>query len=423
MGNLSINDSLTDPERDLLAAAGFEEDRDLTALSPEMLHQELVKANEFLQLMDAPPSLKTVTQWIAATSDDIQATTQAAPKPSQKKPSAVSTVSKTKEKPSKPIAKASEKKSIAAAAPDATPADASPEAPDLAPPDSEAPAVTKYYNYEADPDVQEMLSKSPPALPIPEGKLINNQMPPDELPYAHLLNAAPGDLDVRVTAHESKINKASSNAPRSRNSGLVKVAEPRRDNKRNLDISRVRSLDHARAQPIPTPQSARPVPNTPQAAAQEERLRLLRTARESTNRGKDPNSRRFIRGVLHDRPYLVACGSIVFLLFQLSVLATLISLPLYVLADRFPHTFPKIPLGVLAFPGILIFFGIAYLIMAAKVKCRVCGQKVLWPRHCHKHVKAHHIRGLGYISALAFHVLTFRWFNCTFCGTAVRIKE
>jgi hypothetical protein len=33
------------------------------------------------------------------------------------------------------------------------------------------------------------------------------------------------------------------------------------------------------------------------------------------------------------------------------------------------------------------------------------------------------VPGLGHILPLAAHVLVFRWFRCTFCGTSVRTKE
>jgi hypothetical protein len=45
------------------------------------------------------------------------------------------------------------------------------------------------------------------------------------------------------------------------------------------------------------------------------------------------------------------------------------------------------------------------------------------PKHCLKNKKAHHLPMLGYIGALALHVMTFKWFNCTFCGTSIRIKK
>jgi hypothetical protein len=45
------------------------------------------------------------------------------------------------------------------------------------------------------------------------------------------------------------------------------------------------------------------------------------------------------------------------------------------------------------------------------------------PKHCLKNRKAHHLPLLGHIGAVALHVMTFKWFNCTFCGTAIRIKK
>jgi hypothetical protein len=40
-----------------------------------------------------------------------------------------------------------------------------------------------------------------------------------------------------------------------------------------------------------------------------------------------------------------------------------------------------------------------------------------------KNRKAHHIPVLGYVFAVAVHIVLFRWFRCTYCGTPVRLKE
>jgi hypothetical protein len=45
------------------------------------------------------------------------------------------------------------------------------------------------------------------------------------------------------------------------------------------------------------------------------------------------------------------------------------------------------------------------------------------PKHCLKNRKAHHLPLLGHIGAVALHVMVFKWFNCTFCGTSIRIKK
>jgi hypothetical protein len=45
------------------------------------------------------------------------------------------------------------------------------------------------------------------------------------------------------------------------------------------------------------------------------------------------------------------------------------------------------------------------------------------PKHCLKNRKAHHLPLFGYIGAVALQVMVFKWYNCTFCGTSIRIKK
>lgn len=425
MGKLTIRSRLSAEERDLLEAAGFDEDRDLTRAGPQRIHEELAKANEFLEIMDEAPTLETVEGWVAELKPPEKAGAEKAagetPTKSAKKAAKTSprkTAKKTAETPA--ASSAATANEIAAPAPDAAPETV--EEPSALPtPAAEAP--DGYYNFELDPDVQDMLARAPVALPLPNRLLAEKQIPPGEIPAAELLTSAPGDLDVRVSGHSSKPSKAEPNAPKSRMAGLVNVAESRRHGKREIDISRIRSLDHARREPAPEARAAKRAAPSPETRAQRERLQLLRTARESTNRGKDPNSRRFVRGVLHDRPVLVAFGSLTAILFELCVPAAIIVTPLLILADTYPDTFPAVERWLLVFPLLVPVLGLLYLALSTRVKCRVCAQKVLWPKHCRKHVKAHHLPGLGHILPLAFHTLTFGWFTCTFCGTAVRIKK
>jgi hypothetical protein len=68
--------------------------------------------------------------------------------------------------------------------------------------------------------------------------------------------------------------------------------------------------------------------------------------------------------------------------------------------------------------------GAAYLIWAVgDGRCRICNQLLFVPRRVNKNSKAHHAPLLGYIVPTALHLLVFRWFRCTYCGTAVRVKE
>ncbi|MGE9269717.1 MAG: hypothetical protein ACQKBU_02855, partial [Verrucomicrobiales bacterium] len=99
------------------------------------------------------------------------------------------------------------------------------------------------------------------------------------------------------------------------------------------------------------------------------------------------------------------------------------SAPLLIMSEQKPEPFGWVPHWIIAFPIAVPVAGLFALIVSTRVKCRICGQKVLLPRNCRKNVKAHYVKGLGYVLPLAVHTLFFRWFNCTFCGTSVRIKE
>ncbi|NJM38132.1 MAG: hypothetical protein HC845_09910 [Akkermansiaceae bacterium] len=92
-------------------------------------------------------------------------------------------------------------------------------------------------------------------------------------------------------------------------------------------------------------------------------------------------------------------------------------------SSELPIYFGWVPKWLILFPLGLPVIGIAYLIWAVKGSCRVCGQKLYYPRMCLKNSKAHHITGLGYVIPVCIHMLLFKWFRCTYCGTPVRLKE
>lgn len=370
MAKLTSIDGIQDGQLELLEAAGFVEVRHVADIEASVLHKELEKANKMLSILDEMPGLEEVEAWV------------------------------TKARGGEPTAEADESEE----------------------PEDESDAVengpVELVNYEADPDVQDMLQKAPLALPIPNRELAARGIPPVEVAIAPVLNRAAGDLDVRVSAHDPYKPAVPDLAPKSKRSGLVKVGSSRSTSRRGIDAGRIRSLDDARSGDT----AVQPL-TAADPTDEDDRLRLLRTARESTNRGKDPQSKSFVRGVLHDRPMQVWFGCVLVILFQIVVPLSLVSAPLLILSDQKPETFAWVPRWIIAFPVSLPVIGLLCLMISCRVKCRVCGQKVLLPRHCRKNVKAHHVKGLGYVFPLAIHTLVYRWFNCTFCGTSVRIKE
>ena len=132
------------------------------------------------------------------------------------------------------------------------------------------------------------------------------------------------------------------------------------------------------------------------------------------NVGKTPHSRGYIRGVLHPQKIQIRIAAIV-------TIITMIMFPASLVAGVF--LLLKHPLWIALTPLGFLVVGLLYLILARGMRCRVCGMPIYGPKACRKHVKAHHIRFLGYIFPTCFHVLLFSWFRCMYCGTSVRVKE
>jgi hypothetical protein len=265
-------------------------------------------------------------------------------------------------------------------------------------------------NYEGNADVAKLLAVAPFAIPLPARQLMENRVPVSEIPPAILLNRYSGDLEVRV---EDRATTPQPKPQRSATPFYVQVADPTPP-RREIDVSKLKSTEELLDQPR---RAATPRP------PQDDRVALIRTTREETNRGRDPKSRRYIRGVLHTHPVSLAIGAIVTLILMVLLPASIVSALLLLLSDQNPQNFSWVPKWLLGFPLALPVIGIAWLIWGYGGSCRICGQKLFMPRACRKNAKAHHVPGLGHIVPLCFHLLAFRWFRCTFCGTPVRLKK
>ena len=159
--------------------------------------------------------------------------------------------------------------------------------------------------------------------------------------------------------------------------------------------------------------------STSEEEPKEERRRtsdsINRKALEKTNRGVSPDSRRFIRGVLHPSPWrlrsaaLFAIGVRVFSLLGVFLMGAVL--------------LEKVGKEALIGLSVIPVFVIGYFMSAHKARCRVCGVKEFLPSGSRKHTKTHRFLGLGPIISTALHLLLFQWFYCMFCGTAVRIKK
>lgn len=273
-----------------------------------------------------------------------------------------------------------------------------------------APVVTMPVNYEDSPQVVTLLGDAPFAIPLPAKLLMEHKIPVGEIPPAILLNRYSGDLEVRVEDRVPAPKHGRPSVPISN----IRIAETN-TTKLDIDTSKIRSTDVLSGS---APRSA-----TKNAANDDDRVALIRGPREKTNKGRSPQSRRYIRGVLHSHPVSISIGALVTLILAVMLPAGIISAALLLLSSELPVRFGWVPKWLLVFPCALPIIGFAYLVWGVRGTCRICGQKQFVPRMCLKNSKAHHILGLGYIIPVSLHILLFRWFRCTYCGTPVRLKK
>ena len=266
-------------------------------------------------------------------------------------------------------------------------------------------------NYEETQQVISLLAVAPFAIPLPARILMDHQLGVADIPAGILLNRYSGDLDIRV---EARLPKGKPVRPAATSGNYVHIAEPAAT-KAEIDTSRFRSTQEMGSSRARIP-SAKTTPVN-------DRVALLRAPRATTNAGRDPRSRWYIRGVLHSHPVSIYIGALVTVLLMMMMPIAISSAVLLLLSSEVPEKFAWVPKWLIVFPVAMPLFGIAYLIWGLGGSCRICGQKLFAHRSHLKNSKAHHVRGLGYIVPLCFQILIFRWFRCTHCGTPVRLKE
>ena len=255
--------------------------------------------------------------------------------------------------------------------------------------------VVMPVDYEKVPEVIAMIAAAPFAIPLPAKVLVAKNLAVADIPAAILLNRYSGDLEVQVGKKSPKTPEA---RPSNVHQGSISLAEASPSRAR-IDTSRVKPTD-AVSSGLVQPLSS----HSPQG---DERINLIRGPRVGTNAGRSPESRWFIRGVLHTHPYSIMAGAIACLVLAVLVPAALAATSLLLLSDLKPTSFAWVPKWILVFPLALPLFGISYLIWG-RGRCRVCGQKLFIPRMCLKNPKAHHVKFLGYIIPVSFHLLVFK---------------
>jgi hypothetical protein len=414
MSELINIDGIGTDEAELLVATGWTDVHALARADIEILLKEIHAANEMLRIVPRTPERKKVERWISTAGRMIG---PGGVKKRGSKP-AGDTAAVAAEKPRRASrAKAAAKEPVPASRPE-QPASAVP-LEDAG--EAQLKALSGPVNFEAEPDVMEMLTVAPFALPIPARMLAERGIAPSEIAVAPVLNRALGDIEVRVVVEKPRrkdLPAAPAAGRRSSASGAVQVADLGFSvGRRGFDATKIRTIEEAQGDAPPVRAAST------KSGMDDDRIALLRAPRPETNAGRNPGSKFYIRGVLHDRPYLVWFGGVVLILLQLCLPLAVIGAPLLILSDQMPEKFSWVPSWIIAFPLILPVLGILFTFISARAKCRVCAQRMYVPKHCLKNRKAHHLPLFGYIGAVAMHVITFRWYNCTFCGTSIRIKK
>ena len=248
------------------------------------------------------------------------------------------------------------------------------------------------------------------AIPLPGSFLAAQQVAVADIPAAIFLSQDAADFEVAAIepAAAAPVGRVVLATIPIR---LPESGGPRLD----IDHSRIKSTDTLAGPAV------RPL--TAATAKDNERVSLIRGPLAETNRGRDPQSRRFIRGVMHSHPFSITLGACFTLLLALLLPLAILSSLLLLLSQELPATFGWVPVELLGLPLSLPAIGLGYLIWGVHGKCRICNQRIFVPRMCLKNSKAHQLPGLGYIIPVCLHLLLFRWFRCSYCGTPVRLKK
>ena len=143
--------------------------------------------------------------------------------------------------------------------------------------------------------------------------------------------------------------------------------------------------------------------------------------------GRDPQRKKFLqgtlsrlveRGVVHPLPVRLVLSAILLLLSKFFLMALVIIFFVLALTGNIRLVTELIPFFLAFIP-----FGIGFLIVASRARCRVCSCPLFTVRLCRKHQAAHYVPLVGIACSTALHLLFFKWMRCMYCGTAIRIRH
>jgi len=280
-----------------------------------------------------------------------------------------------------------------------------------------ATEVVMPANFEIMPEVAAMLENAPCAIPFPGRWLARSNITVGEIIPGILLNRYAGDLEIRVEEHLASSRKV----PKAHAGQYVRSAEKPQMGRLDIDVSRLRAIGR-HAESGNGSQPAHPI-ELPCKRAEAGSINLSTQALPETNAGKERNSRRYIRGVLHSNPWSVRVAATITLgLIALLPVAFAVSI-LLVLSHGDPENYSWVRPWWLVFPMLVPVAALFWLIFGFPCSCRICRQKLFFPGKHRKNARTHHIPLLGYIVPLIFHLLIFQWFRCMHCGTPVRLRK
>ena len=261
-------------------------------------------------------------------------------------------------------------------------------------PEPEDDLEVEIINFENDFDVMEMLAVSPAAQLLPGSLIKRNEIAVKDIPEGILLTQCESDLDINVRA--TSITTA----------GQRKAIDAKRT---GLATSRIRSFDQMDSED----HTVKPLDRGKQRDAV--------SLSEGLNKGLSPESKRFIRGVLHPDAVRVKVAAFFASFVFLALITAFIGIPWLLYHEN--QSGQNMIWWVVGVASTLLLSGLCYLFWSIGARCRICGQRLYAPKKCLKNKKAHHIPLLGYILPTALHTLLYNWLYCTYCGTAIRLKK
>ncbi len=373
MPKLKDISSLPNDATELLEAVGYLDAVDLIEADVDELLEELVKANEKLGIASDTPTEEALKEWQQLVEDSGNL-----PRKEESEEKKTNQES-TEEHASSDDEKSDDKDSKEDDSEDDTHAI-----------DDDSGLV----NFEEDPDVQEMLAISPEAIPLDPALIRRNKLAVGDIAEGQLLTQCEGEIEINVvtTARRAKAQRRKSDAS---STGLM--------------VSRIRSFDQLESGQHHVKPLEKGAPRDVVAPS------------ANLNAGLTPDSRRFVRGVMHPDPVKVKVSAFFAVLVQLMLLANFIGIPWLLIHEYFSGE--NMAGWVIGLAVALVLSALCYLFWGISARCRVCGQRQFAPKKCIKNKKAHHIPFIGYIFPTALHAIFFKWFYCTYCGTAVRLKK